>query len=78
MKMFTKPLKIQEMFQGDLVMDNEHTRAVEYYLEKEGIWDYFKECIIVQVEETIWIVDGMILKCPISDIPIILERWFNG
>jgi len=78
LKMFTKTLKIQEVFQGDLMVDNEHVEAVKYYLEKEGIWNYFKECIIVQVEETLWIVDGMILRCPIGEIPIIFERWFNG
>ena len=78
MKMFTKILKIQEMSQGDLVMDNEHAEAVAYYLEKEGIWNSFKKSIIVQVGETLWIVDGMILRCPRSEIPIIFERWFNG
>jgi len=60
------------------MVDNEHSEAVKYYLEKEEIWDYFKECIIVQVEETLWIVNGMILRCPRSDIPIIFERCFNG
>ncbi len=78
MKIFTKTLKTREVPQGDLMMDNEHTKAVEYYLEKEEIWDYFKKCIIAQVGETLWIVDGMILRCPIGDIPTILERWFNG
>ena len=38
--MFTEELRILEMFQGELMVYNEHTRAVDYYLEKERRWNF--------------------------------------
>jgi len=37
--------------QGDLMVDNDRTRTIEYYLEKEESWNYYKECTIAQVAE---------------------------
>ena len=52
-------------------MDNDHTKVIEYYLEKKRMWNYFKECIIAQVAEPLWIVDGLILKKT-------LQGWVHG
>lgn len=38
-----------------------HTEVIDYYLRKERQWDFFKRCIIVKLNGSLWLINGIIV-----------------
>lgn len=39
-----------------------HTEAIDYYLKREGYWNFFINCSIIKLSESLWMINGNIIR----------------